>query len=95
VSMHALDGDFTTRASQCFEAGCDLVLHCNGDMTEMQAVAEALPAPPSAETVQRMAHVDALLATQPAVLSAVERAEAKQDWGELIGDIFPDARNAV
>jgi beta-N-acetylhexosaminidase len=95
VSMHALDGDFTTRASQCFEAGCDLVLHCNGDMTEMQAVAEALPDSPSAETVQRMAHVDALLATQPAVLSAVERAEAKQDWGELIGDIFPDARNAV
>ena len=38
LSMKALTGDFTERASTAVEAGCDVVLHCNGDMAEMQAV---------------------------------------------------------
>ena len=95
VSMQALDGDFASRARKSLEAGCDLVLHCNCDMSEMQSVAEALPSSLSDETAQRMVHVEALLAAQPAVLDASARAQAQQDWGELVGDIFPDARNAV
>ena len=39
LSMKALSGDFTERARASLRAGCDVVLHCNGDMTEMQAVA--------------------------------------------------------
>ena len=39
LSMKALSGDFTERASAALKAGCDVVLHCNGDMAEMQAVA--------------------------------------------------------
>lgn len=39
LSMKALKGDFTSRARIALQAGCDLVLHCNGDMAEMQAVA--------------------------------------------------------
>ena len=38
LSMKALGGDFTTRAKTALAAGCDVVLHCNGDMAEMQAV---------------------------------------------------------
>jgi hypothetical protein len=64
-------------------------------MSEMQSVAEALPSSLSDETAQRMVHVETLLAAQPAVLDASARAQAQQDWGELVGDIFPDARNAV
>jgi beta-N-acetylhexosaminidase len=40
LSMKALKGDFTDLAQQSIAAGCDLVLHCNGDMAEMQAVIE-------------------------------------------------------
>lgn len=40
LSMKALSGDFGQRASASLAAGCDLVLHCNGDMNEMRAVAE-------------------------------------------------------
>jgi beta-N-acetylhexosaminidase len=39
LSMKALGGSFETRARRCRAAGCDIALHCNGDMGEMRAVA--------------------------------------------------------
>ena len=42
LSMKALTGSFADRASSSLAAGCDVVLHCNGDMAEMQAVAGGL-----------------------------------------------------
>lgn len=38
LSMKALKGDLEQRARRALKAGCDVVLHCNGDMAEMQAV---------------------------------------------------------
>ncbi|WP_293905629.1 beta-N-acetylhexosaminidase [Phenylobacterium sp.] len=38
LSMKALAGDFRARAEDSLAAGCDVVLHCNGDMAEMKAV---------------------------------------------------------
>ena len=43
MSMHALGGDFDDRSRKILAAGCDIVLHCNGDMSEMQAVARVVP----------------------------------------------------
>jgi beta-N-acetylhexosaminidase len=43
VSMGALSGTLAERARLAIAAGCDLVLHCNGRMDEMQEVAEASP----------------------------------------------------
>jgi beta-N-acetylhexosaminidase len=39
VSMGALSGTIAERARASLKAGCDLVLHCNGKMDEMRAVA--------------------------------------------------------
>jgi beta-N-acetylhexosaminidase len=39
LSMQALDGPLSFRAKTALFAGCDLVLHCNGDMGEMTDVA--------------------------------------------------------
>jgi len=41
VSMGALCGSLGSRVRDALAAGCDLVLHCNGDMDEMQEVAAA------------------------------------------------------
>ena len=38
LSMKALGGEFADRARNSLAAGCDVVLHCNGDMAEMKAV---------------------------------------------------------
>lgn len=42
MSMKALKGDIGSLSQQALRAGCDLILHCNGDMYEMQKIAEAL-----------------------------------------------------
>ena len=44
VSMKALAGSVGESAAAVLAAGCDLVLHCNGNLAEMQAVAAASPA---------------------------------------------------
>lgn len=55
LSMKALSGPMRSRAEASLAAGCDVALHCNGDMAEMQAVAEAAPelAGPSADRAVR------------------------------------------
>jgi beta-N-acetylhexosaminidase len=39
ISMRALDGSLATRSAAALAADCDLVLHCNGDLSEMAEVA--------------------------------------------------------
>jgi beta-N-acetylhexosaminidase len=43
VSMGALSGSLAERTRASIAAGCDVVLHCNGKLDEMRAVAEAAP----------------------------------------------------
>ena len=40
LSMEALKGDLEHRTKRALKAGCDVVLHCNGNMEEMQSVLE-------------------------------------------------------
>ena len=43
VSMGALSGTIGERSTQALAAGCDVVLHCNGDLAEMREVAAVAP----------------------------------------------------
>lgn len=43
LSMKALTGSFRVRAERAIAAGCDIVLHCNGDLAEARPVAEGAP----------------------------------------------------
>jgi len=40
--MKALKGNLGELAQQALIAGCDVVLHCNGNMHEMQQIASGL-----------------------------------------------------
>lgn len=44
LSMSALRGTIGERAARAIAAGCDIALHCNGDMDEMRDVAAKVPA---------------------------------------------------
>ncbi|AJE47401.1 beta-N-acetylhexosaminidase [Celeribacter indicus] len=39
ISMEALAGSVADRGTAALAAGCDLVLHCNGDLREMETIA--------------------------------------------------------
>jgi beta-N-acetylhexosaminidase len=42
MSMKALNGDLDILSNQALQAGCDLILHCNGNINEMQKIANSL-----------------------------------------------------
>lgn len=60
LSMKALQGSFAERTEKSLEAGCDLVLHCNGDMDEMKQIASVIPQI-SSEAHKRITHARSLL----------------------------------
>lgn len=43
LGMKALSGPMSERARLALDAGCDVVLHCNGDMDEMRDIASVIP----------------------------------------------------
>ena len=58
VSMQALSGSIADRAAASRAAGCDAVLHCNGQMPEMEAVVAAAGTFSTAEAARAQAALD-------------------------------------
>jgi beta-N-acetylhexosaminidase len=74
LSMKALQGGYAARARACFDAGCDIVLHCNGGMDEMRAVVAG--ARPLAGRALERAH--AAMARSPSIPAAFDADEARK-----------------
>ena len=73
LSMKALDGPLSVRARAAQFAGCDLVLHCNGDMDEMREVAsevKELDGQALRRSKQALAHLTAPGRFDPAAAEA-------------------------
>ena len=72
LSMEALQGSLGSRAAAARRAGCDIVLHCNGVMGEMQqVVAECAPLSPDCD--RRVQAARARLVRTPAPQDMVQR----------------------
>ena len=80
VSMKALSGTVGERTAAALDAGCDLVLHCNGDLAEMREVA-AHCRPLDGEASRRAQRAEAMR-RRPAVFDV---AEARAEFARLTG----------
>lgn len=80
ISMKALSGPVGERSRAAIAAGCDVVLHCNGDLAEMQAVAAALPL--LAGEAARRAQT-ALALRKP--MADFDEAAARREFAGLLG----------
>ncbi len=83
ISMEALSGDLADRSRAARAAGCDIVLHCTGRMTEMAEVVEATGAMDPAALMRAQAALAGRAAPLPIDIAA---AEAELD-GLLSGEV--------
>lgn len=81
LGMGALTGDFRDRAEASFHAGCDVGLHCSGDLGEMRAVMTGTPRLTGAPLSRARAAENARAAPAPCDLEELTRRHAY-----LIGD---------
>jgi beta-N-acetylhexosaminidase len=77
LGMQALSGDLGVRAASAVVAGCDIALHCSGEMAEMEAIAAAVPAL-SADGEARLARAMAVTLNEEDDLDYAD-AVAKRD----------------
>jgi beta-N-acetylhexosaminidase len=79
ISMGALSGSIAERARASLAAGCDLVLHCNGKMDEMRAV--AAEAPELAGDGKRRAEAALAVRKSP---SGIDLAAARREFAAMM-----------
>lgn len=80
ITMNALSGTQAERAAQSIAAGCDIVLHCNGSVADMEPVVQAA----GAMTPDALRRADAALARRHAPQDA-DIAALMAEWRALTG----------
>ncbi|MBR0817787.1 beta-N-acetylhexosaminidase [Bradyrhizobium liaoningense] len=79
VSMNALSGNIAERTRAIFAAGCDMALHCNGNIEEMREVAGQTPELSGTALERAKAALASRKAPQP-----FDRAAARAELDALI-----------
>lgn len=86
ISMGALSGSLSERSRAAIAAGCDVVLHCNGVLSEMVEVAAEAPAL-AGDAARRAAA--ALAARKPP--APLDIAAGRAALARLLSDVRPEA----
>ena len=89
ISMGALSGSLSERTRAAIAAGCDVVLHCNGVLSEMMEVAAT--APELAGDAARRAKAAQAARKAPAPLDV---AASRAELAKLLHNICPEAGSA-
>ncbi|MEM8798975.1 MAG: beta-N-acetylhexosaminidase [Pseudomonadota bacterium] len=82
LSMKALGGEIGARAADALAAGCDLALHCNGDLAEMEKIALAVE-PVSLANTPRLANLQKISLMQASKRLPVPEDEFDDRYREL------------
>jgi len=90
ISMGALAGSIGERSSAAIAAGCDVVLHCNGKLSEMREVAVAVPV--LAGEAARRAAVALAQRKAPAPLDV---AASRRAFSALMAPVWPPAQGTA
>ena len=86
ISMGALSGSISERSAAAIAAGCDVILHCNGELSEMREVAAAVP-PLTGAAAQRAA---AALG-QKREPKPIDRAASRAEFARLLARVWQPA----
>ena len=81
ISMNALEGDLVDRAKKAWAAGCDLVLHCNGNLVEMRLLAN-ISSFLGDQAMRRVKHMNS---KRPKSVS-VDIRQLKEEFDRLINE---------
>jgi len=90
ISMGALSGTLAARSQAALAAGCDVVLHCNGDLREMTQVASVVPE----LSGEALARADAALAARSAP-EEFDAEAARKVFTQMVEGELPKHRMSV
>ena len=86
IGMGALKGSLSERVVKTFDAGCDVVLHCSGDLSEMQEIAPVVPLL-GANAVDRIKRSLSVLSVSPDRENIFSVTRAEEELKEILQEL--------